>query len=230
MRTILISGANRGLGLEFVRQYLGDGERVIAGVRDPDQAEALKALDGGAGRLTIHPLNVADAASIAAFRAAVGDAPIDLLIANAGIMGPDRQHRLEDLDFDGWLETFAVNSLGPVRLAQAFADAVAAGRDRKMIAVSSLMGSIADSSGGYLAYRSSKGALNNAWHNIALALRERGVTCIAVHPGWVQTDMGGPGATLTPEVSIAALRRHIDAWTLADTGKFLSWDGKELPW
>jgi NAD(P)-dependent dehydrogenase (short-subunit alcohol dehydrogenase family) len=126
--------------------------------------------------------------------------------------------------------TFAVNVLGPVRLADAFVDNVAKGADRKMVAISSRMGSTADSSGGVLIYRSTKAALNNAWRNVALQLKDRGIACFPVHPGWVQTDMGGAGAPLKPEQSIASLRSHIDAWTLADTGRFLAWDGQELPW
>ena len=229
MRTILISGANRGLGLEFARQYLASGDSVIAGVRDPARAEALRALPGQ-DRLEVHALDVADRASVEAFRRAVGDRPIDLLIANAGVYGGDRQNRLGDIDYEAWSETFTVNVLGPVRLADAFVDNVAKGRDRKMVAVSSLMGSTADSSGGVLIYRSTKAALNNAWHNVALQLKDRGIACFPVHPGWVQTDMGGASAPLKPEQSIASLRSHIDRWSLADSGRFLAWDGAELPW
>jgi NAD(P)-dependent dehydrogenase (short-subunit alcohol dehydrogenase family) len=229
MRTLLISGANRGLGLEFVRQYLAAGDKVIAGVRDPAQAEALRALPGQ-DRLEVHALDVAEGASVEAFRAAVGGQPIDILIANAGVYGGDRQDRLGDIDHDAWLKTLAVNVVGPVRLAEAFVDNVAKGRDRKMVAVSSLMGSTADSSGGSIIYRSSKAALNNAWRNIALQLQGRGIACFPVHPGWVKTDMGGAQAPLTPEQAISSLRAHIDQWSLADSGRFLGWDGRELPW
>jgi NAD(P)-dependent dehydrogenase (short-subunit alcohol dehydrogenase family) len=229
MRTILISGANRGLGLEFARQYLAGGDKVIAGVRDLARAVALHALPGQ-GRLEVHALDVADAASVEAFRGAVGGQPIDILIANAGVYGGDRQDRLGDIDFDAWTRAFAVNTLGAVRLADAFVDNVAKGRDRKMVAVSSLMGSTADSSGGAIIYRSSKAALNNAWRNLALQLRDRGIACFSVHPGWVKTDMGGAQAPLTPEQAISSLRAHIDQWSLADSGRFLGWDGRELPW
>jgi NAD(P)-dependent dehydrogenase (short-subunit alcohol dehydrogenase family) len=229
VRTILITGANRGLGLEFARQYLAAGDKVIAGVRDPAHAEALRALPGHA-RLEIHAIDVTEAASVEAFRRAVGGQPIDILIANAGVYGGDRQNRLGDIDYDEWLKTFAVNVLGPVRLADAFVDNVAKGRERKMVALSSRMGSTADSSGGAIIYRSSKAALSNAWHNLALQLKDRGIACFPVHPGWVQTDMGGEQAPLTPEQSIASLRALIDKSTLADSGRFLSWDGQEIPW
>jgi NAD(P)-dependent dehydrogenase (short-subunit alcohol dehydrogenase family) len=229
MRTILISGANRGLGLEFVRQYLAAGDKVIAGVRNPFQAEALRALPGQE-RLEVHGLDVADGASVAAFRRAVGGQPIDILIANAGVYGGDRQDRLGDIDYDAWVKTLTVNTVGPVRLAEAFVDNVAKGRDRKMVAISSLMGSTADSSGGSIIYRSSKAALNNAWRNVALQLMGRGIACFPVHPGWVKTDMGGAQAPLTPEQAISSLRAHIDQWSQADSGRFLGWDGRELPW
>lgn len=229
MRTILISGANRGLGLEFARQYLAAGDRVIAGVRDPARAEELKSLPGQ-DRLETHALDVADGVSVEAFRRAVGDQPIDILLANAGVYGGDRQNQLGDIDWEAWQKAFAVNTLGPVRLADAFVENVAKGQDRKMVAVTSLMGSTDDSSGGALIYRASKAALNNAWHNIALQLKAQGIACFLVHPGWVQTDMGGAQAPLKPEQSIASLRAHIDQWTLDDSGRYLSWDGKELPW
>ena len=229
MRTVLISGANRGLGLVFAKQYLAAGDRVVAGVRDAAGASELRDLPGG-DRLSVHALDVADDASVKAFRGAVGEAPIDILIANAGVTGGERQRSLEDLDYDAWLRAFSINTLGPVRLAEAFANQVAAGRDRKMIAISSLLGSTGDTSGGQLAYRSSKAALNNVWRNLSLELKDRGIACIAVHPGWVKTDMGGPQAPLEAEQSISALRAAIDRWTLQDTGRFLSWEGEELPW
>jgi NAD(P)-dependent dehydrogenase (short-subunit alcohol dehydrogenase family) len=231
MRTVLVSGANRGLGLEFVRQYAEAGDRVVAGARDPDAALELKAIaDASDGRVSVHRLDVADPASVAAFRQAVGDQPIDILIANAGVMGGDRQQRLGDLDFDSWTRTLAVNSLGPVRLADAFVDNLRKGKGRKLIAITSGMGSTAESGGGYLAYRMSKAALNNAWRNIAIELKNDRVVAVALNPGWVKTDMGGSGAKITPEQSVAAMRKRIDAYGLSDSGRFLSWDGKQFGW
>jgi NAD(P)-dependent dehydrogenase (short-subunit alcohol dehydrogenase family) len=220
MRTVLISGANRGLGLEFARQYLAAGDRVIAGARDPSSAKELTSLPGRE-QLVVGALDVKEDASVKAFRRAFADEPIDILIANAGITGGGRQRRLGDIDYDAWLEAFAVNVLGPVRLAEAFVEQVAAGRERKMVAISSMLGSTEDTTGGQL---------NNVWRNLALELKDRQIACIAVHPGWVRTDMGGPQAPLEPEQSITALRGRIDSWTQDDTGKFLSWEGKELPW
>jgi len=227
MTTVLISGANRGLGLEFARQYAADGASVMAGVRAPEDAVELRAVTGD---ISIHALDVTDGGSVATFKAAVGEAPIDLLIANAGVYGPPRQSRLDDLDWDGWMQTFATNTLGPVRLAQAFAANLKHGADKRLVAITSMMGSTAENGGGFFAYRSSKAALNNAWRGVALALKDDGVTAVVMHPGWVQTDMGGRGATLTPEQSVTGMRRVIAGLQPADTGRFYNWDGSDRPW
>lgn len=229
MTTVLIAGANRGLGLEFVKQYAADGCDVIAGCRDPGAATDLQALAGASGgKVTVQPLDVGDDASVAAFRSAVGDRPIDIFVANAGVYGGQKQS-FGDLDFDGWLDTVKVNTLGPVRLAQAFAGNVAAAKG-KLVAITSLMGSIADSSGGYFAYRSSKAALNMAFKGVAMQLKDKGVITALLHPGWVQTDMGGKSAPLTPEQSVSGMRRVIAGLTEAENGSFHDYSGKALPW
>lgn len=231
MTTVLISGANRGLGLEFVRQYAADGATVIAACRKPAEATALNALaQASGGKVSVHALDVADAASVAAFKADVGDRPIDILIASAGVYGGDRQQKLGDIDYDDWLKVFNINSLGPMRLAEAFAANLKAGTDKKLIAITSAMGSTAESSGGVFAYRSSKAALNNIWKGVSLALKDSGVICVVMHPGWVKTDMGGAGAQLEPKDSIAGMRKVIAGLTLSNTGGFLRWDGGEMPW
>ena len=229
MTTVLIAGANRGLGLEFVRQYAADGASVIAGCRDPDAAADLQALaKEHGGKVTIHALDVADDASVQAFKSAVGDTPLEIFVANAGVYG-GQQQSFGDIDFDGWLKTLAVNTLGPVRLAQAFAENVTAAKG-KLIAITSLMGSIADSSGGYFAYRSSKAALNSAFKGVAMQLKDKDVITAVLHPGWVQTDMGGKSAPLTPEQSVSGMRRVIAGLTTADIGSFHDYAGKALPW
>lgn len=231
MTTVVISGANRGLGLEFARQYARDGARVIAGARDPAGATALKHIEQiSEDRVTVHALDVADPASIADFRRAAGEAAVGILIANAGVYGGSRQHRLGDIDYDDWLRTFAVNTLGPVRLAEAFLPNLKAGREKKLIAITSGMGSTAQNGGGYFAYRSSKAALNNAWRTLAQTLKSGGFVCVVISPGWVKTDMGGPGAPLTPEQSIGGMRKLIAGLKPGDSGKFFDWDGGELPW
>lgn len=227
MPTILIAGASRGLGLEFVRQYAEAGCEVIAGCRSPGEAAALMALTRE------HPvrvvrLDVTDPASIAALRREIGARPLDIVVACAGVYGP-RAQSFGDLDEAAWLEVLNVNSLGPLRVAEAFAESVKAARG-KLVAITSLMGSIADSSGGALIYRASKAALNAAFKGVALALKDDGVAVAVLHPGWVSTDMGGAGAPVTPERSVAGMRRVIQALTLGQTGGFKDFEGRDLPW
>lgn len=220
MPTVLITGANRGLGLEFARQYAADGWDVIATARDPDGAEELR--QTGA---ELHALDVADPSSIDALAERLRGRPIDVLIANAGVMGPAQPQA------EGWAHTFAVNAIGPTLLARALRENVAASSERKMAAITSQMGSVADnSSGGYIPYRSSKAALNAAWKSLSIDLAGDGITVTLFHPGWVQTDMGGPGATLTPQDSVAGLRSQIAALDRSRSGRFVAYDGRELPW
>lgn len=220
MATILITGANRGLGLEFTRQYAAAGHTVIGTVRTGADKAELEAT--GADIMT---LDVADRASIANFAKRLGDRTIDLFINNAGVMGP------RQFDREGWAETLAVNSIAPVELAIQLKDNLAGGARKTMVALSSELGSIdRNQSGGLIAYRSSKAALNAAWKSLSVDWSEDGYTMVVVHPGWVQTDMGGKNATLTPEESIAGLIDVIEGLTPRDNGKFLNWDGEELPW
>ena len=220
MSTVLITGANRGLGLEFARQYAADGWTVIGTARRPDEAGALETLG-----VEVAPLNAADPASIGALAQRLNGRPIDVLIANAGVMGPTRP------DADGWAATLQTNSIGPTLLAYALKANVAASGERKMVAITSRMGSIADnSSGGYIAYRSSKAALNAAWRSLSIDWRGDGITLALFHPGWVRTDMGGAGAAIDAVTSVTRLRQQIAGLTPERSGIFLSWDGEELSW
>ena len=225
MPTLLITGANRGLGLEFARQYAAEGWTVIAGCRRPDEAADLRALQG----VEVHAVDVAEATEVASFRAAVGERPLDLVIANAGVYGGDAQGKLADIDFAAWANTLAVNTLGPLRIAAAFADNLAAAKG-KLVGLTSQLGSIAESSGGLYAYRSSKAGLNAAFRSAAIELKPRGVTAMVMHPGWVQTDMGGSAAPVTPEASIRGMRAVIAALSLEDAGTFRAFDGRVIPW
>nr|WP_314441682.1 SDR family oxidoreductase [uncultured Sphingomonas sp.] len=216
MPTLFVTGANRGLGLEFVRQYCAAGWDVIATVRETSpELESLGA--------EVRSLDMGNAAAVSAVRAG---RPVDLLIANAGTYGPrdasDAQQAGE------WLDTFAVNTVAPYLLAKALlAEVRAAGG--KLIAISTRMGSLEDnSSGGFLAYRSSKTALNMAWRTLALANPD--LVCVPLHPGWVQTRMGGQSAPVTPEQSIAGMRKVIDGLTQKDSGEFFDFEGKSVPW
>ena len=225
MPTVLVTGANRGLGLEFVRQYRAEGWEVVAGCREPGAARELQGLGA-----QVHAVDVGDGASVEAFRAAVGDGPLDVVVANAGVYGGEHQSRLADIDWDSWSAVLNVNTLGPVRVAAAFADNLKAAGG-KLVAITSQMGSVEDNgSGGHLAYRSSKSGLNGAFKSVALELKPAGVVAVVMHPGWVQTDMGGDNAPTTPEQSIRGMREVIDRLTPEDAGTFQTFDGRILPW
>ncbi|HVJ55448.1 MAG TPA: SDR family oxidoreductase [Aliidongia sp.] len=227
MPTLLISGANRGLGLEFVRQYAAAGWRIHAACRSPDQASALKALGSS---VVVHGLDVTEKDSLDGLARELQSVPLDLVIANAGVSGP-RGMTPEMVDRDSWLETLAVNAIAPMALAGAFKRNLEKGQGKKVVAISSRLGSIgANVNGGLYVYRSSKAALNAAWHSLALDWRGAGLICVVLHPGWVATDMGGPGADLQPPESVAGMRKVIDGLTLDATGRFFDHDGTELPW
>ena len=216
MPTLFITGANRGLGLEFVRQYRAKGWDVIATVRErSDELDRLGA--------EVRSLDLSELDAVAAMRAG---RPLDLLIANAGTYGP-REAR--DAESAGeWLDTFAVNTVAPYLLAQALLPEVRAA-EGKLIVVSTRMASLADnSSGGFLAYRSSKTALNMAWQTLALANPD--LVCVPLHPGWVQTRMGGASAPVTPEQSIAGMMKVIEGLTPAQSGEFFDYQGQPVPW
>ena len=221
MPTVLVTGANRGLGLEFARQYAADGWDVIATVRDPARAGDLGTAAPGA---RIEALDVSDLKAVEAFAGRLGDTPLDRLVANAGV---SKAHRIQSAaDAATWLDVLAVNTVAPTLLAGLLAPNVAAAGG-KMAAVTSKMGSIADSSGGYVAYRSSKAALNAAWHAIVPYVA---VPLVLLHPGWVQTDMGGAGAQITPEESVRGMRNVIERLTPERSGAFLDYQGNPIPW
>ncbi len=226
MPNVLITGSNRGIGLEFTRSFAADGWRVHACCRHPDKATALKALDGD---IVPHRLDVTDGLQAASLARELADEPLDLLINNAGIYGP--RDAFGKTDKEAWAEVFKVNAMAPMRMAERFADHLAKG-DRKLLAnISSRMGSIAQNDGGgsYI-YRSSKAALNMVGKGLAVDLAPHGITVVMFHPGWVQTDMGGAEADLTPAESVASMRKVLDRLTPADSGRFFSYDGSEIPW
>lgn len=230
MNTVVITGTNRGIGLELVRQYADARDMVIACCRRPNEAEDLKAVTvGKEGRVSIHQLDVADAKSIAALRDHIGDTPIDILINNAGTMGGDTQRAFE-MDYDAWQETFAVNTIGPFRVIEALKDAISKSSAPKIVTVSSQMGALNLKGTGSYAYRSSKAAVNKVMQVLAEDLRPDGIIVIPVHPGWVQTDMGGPNAEISTEESASGLRKLIAGLTLAESGQFFNWNGTPHEW
>ncbi len=225
--TVLISGANRGLGLEFARQYAAAGWRVYGACRNPDRATALRAIGE---QVSVHALEVTEKASLDRLVMELKTVPLDMVISNAGVLGP-RGMQPETVDRDSWLETFHVNTIAPIALAGSFKANLEKGRLKKAVAISSQMGSIgANESGGLYVYRSSKAALNAAWRSMAIDWRPLGIVCVALQPGWVRTDMGGPNADISPEQSVTGMRKIIDELTPASSGRFFKWTGEELPW
>ena len=226
MPTALITGCNRGIGLEFARQYAADGWRVFATCRNPRAARELAAISGD---VKIHELNVVDDRQVKALAKSLAGEPIDLLINNAGIGGPDAE--FGKTPADDWLEVLRVNTIAPLHVAEQFIGNLEAGQRKLIVNITSKMGSIADNSGGgsYI-YRTSKAALNMVAKSMAQDLKGRRMIVVVFHPGWVKTDMGGPQALIPPKASVAGMRAKIAALTPADSGKFFNYDGQPLPW
>lgn len=235
MPTVLVTGANRGLGLEFARQYLAEGWRVIALCRNPEQATDLRGL-AGEDTLAIHEVDVSNFEAIDAVAERIRDVPIDLLINNAGLFGPKRttdddlRQTFGHMDYDIWSDLLRVNTMAPLKMAEALADNVLAGDQKKIITITSTLGSIAEGDPGYYAYRTSKAAVNMAMATLARDLAPKGVTVLVLNPGWVATDMGGAGAALSPEQSITKLRKIIESAPVAPEGAFIDHDGRAVPW
>ncbi|MEO6155358.1 MAG: SDR family oxidoreductase [Thermomonas sp.] len=231
-RHCVVTGANRGLGLAFVRQLLGRGEHVIAGCRQPGKATALNTLAGEfPGRLHVLPLDVANQKSraelVRELPLVLADGRIDLLINNAGVLHSGE--RFGHIDAAMLEDSFRINAIGPFLLTQALAPLLADGA--RIANLSSVMGSIAARSEFRSpSYCSSKAAQNMLTVELAHALRARDIVVLALHPGWVQTDMGGSGANLGIDDSVRDLLQVIDAATLDDSGRFLDWRGQPLPW
>jgi NAD(P)-dependent dehydrogenase (short-subunit alcohol dehydrogenase family) len=229
MAHVLITGANRGIGLALTRACLARGDTVTAACRDPGSASGLKVLaTAHPGRLAIVALDVTSGESVAAAAKAVSG-PVDVLINNAGIYGPrDRQGAFET-DFAAWAQVLDVNTLGPLRVTQAFLPHLEQARG-KVCTVTSRMGSLAGDNSGAIAYRSSKAAVNKAMLVMAAALKPKGIAVLLIHPGWVKTDMGGTGADIAPDVSAEGILKRIEALTLERSGAFEDHSGAPIAW
>ena len=223
MPTVLITGAARGLGLDFVKQYAAKGWKVLACAREPEALKQVK------GEIVPHKLEVTDYAAVKALAGTLSGVAIDVLICNAGISGREAGD-LGSIDPAVWRETFEVNALAPLMMAEAFVAHVAASQQKKMIAISSRLGSITHNDGARYAYRASKTALNMEWQSLSKDTAGKGLVCVVLHPGWVQTDMGGKAATLTIEQSVPAMVKVIDGLKPADNGRFINYDGTAIPW
>jgi NAD(P)-dependent dehydrogenase (short-subunit alcohol dehydrogenase family) len=222
MPTILITGANRGMGLEFARQYAADGWRVLGTVRDPMAGRALSEAGG-----EVYVCDVADPAQVERLKAALAGVELDVLLLNAGIYGESQD--FGSVDPAAFLKVVAVNTIAPLKLAEAFVGQLAG---RKLIAaVSSMMGAVCDNtSGGSYAYRASKAALNMVIKGLSVDLASRGVVTVALSPGWVRTDMGGPDAPLDAATAVAGMRKVMAGMTAGDSGALIHYDGTRLNW
>jgi len=227
MPTVLITGANRGLGLEFAKQYAADGWSVIATCRNPIGVGELGTIEGD---IAVYGLDVLSDASLARFVQDLDGRAIDVLINNAGVYGP-KPVKAADVTVADWTPVMQTNAMAPLLVARALLPNVEKSERKMIVNISSIMASIEQGSGpSEYIYRSSKTALNMVMSCYAQEIADTGVAVTMFHPGWVQTDMGGPSATLTPTESITHLRASIEKLSFADTGKFFSYDGTPLPW
>jgi NAD(P)-dependent dehydrogenase (short-subunit alcohol dehydrogenase family) len=240
MPTVLVTGAARGLGLELARQYAADGWTVLACVRDPSRTDALAAQVAGLpGRVEVHALDLDEHATIDALASRLVGRPVDVLLNAAGIMGRGSFAaeglafgRFGSSDFDDWAQVLRVNTIGPMKMAEAFVAHVAASQQKKIVALSSIVGSIAGNRAGSLyAYRASKAGLNAIMRSMAIDLQKsHGIVAAPIHPGWVKTDMGGPRADIDVATSVAGIRKVIAGLDAGRAGRFWAHDGSELPW
>lgn len=224
MSTILVTGANRGIGLEFVRQLKAKGHRVIGTARRPSDAPEL-------GKLAdkVIGLDVTELASIEALPGPLGGEGIDWLINNAGISSQTKS--IATMDAADLRRVLEVNAVGPIMVTKALLPLLRKGAGKKVVNISSQLGSIANNTGGSTyGYRASKSALNQLTVCLSNELKPEGFVCVAMHPGWVRTDMGGPNATLSPEQSVSSLVKVIEGLSAGDSGRFLNYDGQALPW
>lgn len=226
MTTVVITGANRGIGLEFTKQYASESAKVYALCRKPSEAKELEAVEGD---VHIRQLDVTSEQCRKRFADEIADETVDLLINNAGVYGGDNQS-LGNLDFEKWHHTMEVNVFGPVYMTTALYPNLKKSDNPKVATISSKMGSISDSSGGMAIYRTSKAAINMAMNALSADASNDNVIMINLHPGWVETDMGGSNATTSTEESVTGLRKVIAGASMKDTGHFYDFKGQELPW
>ncbi|MBN8940682.1 MAG: SDR family oxidoreductase [Rhizobiales bacterium] len=233
MRAVLVTGGNRGIGLALVQAFLDRGDRVVATARDPAKAAELNAKAAQAPeRLAVVALDVANPASVAGLAGRLtgaGVTALDVLVNNAGIIGPARQSTL-DMDFDGFAETLAINTLGPLRVVQAVLPLLKAGRDAKILTITSAMGSMSHTTSDRIAYRTSKAAVNKLMQGLGTDLAPQGIAVAVAHPGWVRTDMGGQAAAVAPADSAAGLVGLIDRMAVGEPCSFHDWSGRAVPW
>lgn len=230
MATAMITGVSRGIGLELLRQYAQDGWNVIGTCRTKDTAPEAVALADGHDSVELYELEVSDAAAVESLADCLARTPIDVLILNAGVMGKDSM-KLGELQAGDFLKVLEVNVVAQAICLQAFAPLVAASERRIIVGMGSFLGSMGCNDDGSLySYRASKAGLHAIMVSASHDLRDQGITAIVMHPGWVQTDMGGENATITTEQSAEGMRAVIDGLKPGDSGRLLTYAGEELPW
>lgn len=226
--TVLITGANRGLGLEFATQYAGEGWNVLACCRNPESASELQTLSNAHRNVQIFDLDVGNFNQIDKLALQLKSQPIDLLINNAGVYP---HSTFGDSNYEKWAEAFKVNAMASLKMAEAFVQHMAKSQLKKMATLSSKMGSIDDNtSGGSYIYRSSKTAVNMVMKSLSIDLKPYGISVVTLHPGWVQTDMGGSNGLINAQTSVTGLRRVIANLNLNNTGQFIAFDGQVINW
>lgn len=230
MSTVLITGVNRGIGLEFLRQYARDGWSVIGTCRDLDAASDARAIAEGNEAVTLHELDVTDLSALNALAEALRGTAIDVLILNAGVMS-HASTKLGEIDAEDFMQVLQVNVVAPVMWAQAFLPHLEAAPQGVLVGLGSFLGSLAHNvDGGMYSYRASKAGIHTIMRSLHVDLQERGILSIPVHPGWVQTEMGGEQALISTEVSVSGLRAVIDGLTPEKSGRLWTYSGEEMPW
>ena len=232
MKTTLITGANRGIGLEFSRQLAEDGWCVLACSRDLEKSDALNKLAAEyPEQITLYALDVTDHGQIEKLSQTLANKPIDLLINNAGVFPDINDRSFGQTDYDSWAHAFLVNTMAPLKMAEEFIDQVTQSSRKTIVTITSKMGSVADNGrGGSYIYRSSKSAVNMVIKSIAIDLKSNDIISVLLHPGWVRTDMGGPSGLISVEQSVSGMLSVIREVTSTDSGKFIAYDGQIIPW
>lgn len=226
--TVLITGTSRGIGLEFTKQYAEDGWQVLACCRAPERALALQHLAQAHDNIELINLDVADFAQIDAAALQLKNHAIDVLINNAGVYP---ESSLGDVDFNDWATAFKINSMAPLKMAEAFLPNIVKSQHKKIATLSSKMGSIDDNtSGGSYIYRSTKTAANMVMKSLAVDLEQYGISVVTLHPGWVLTDMGGQNALINTQTSVSGLRKVIADLSPENSGRFVAYNGQEIAW
>ena len=228
--SILITGTNRGIGLEFVKHYIKNNEKVIATCRNRNSAKDLLELENTTNNLSLVELDVSNPNSINNFTSKIAGLPIDTFISNAGVSGP-KNIEFGNFDAKEWLDVFNINTIAPLLITQKILKNLRLGKDKKLAFISSKVGSIEDNtSGGMYIYRTSKTALNQVIKSLSIDFKEDNFIVVALNPGWVLTDMGGPNALIDTKTSVKGLIEVIDNLTPKNSGKFYNYDGSPIPW